>query len=104
MLVIGKKTRKDHPQVMNACIRLYADAANARTKLDNGFDLTDYDRRCLDFAREYSRSLLAIDVNIEIEKMLDTAWSLFGAHFTKEEVAIKQEFVDKHWPKIAEKA
>ncbi|MEI6386588.1 MAG: V-type ATP synthase subunit B [Spirochaetota bacterium] len=104
MLVIGKKTRKDHPQVMNACIRLYADAANARTKLDNGFDLTDYDRRCLDFAKEYSRSLLAIDVNIEIEKMLDTAWSLFGAHFTKEEVAIKQEFVDKHWPKTAEKA
>ncbi|MFZ4615985.1 MAG: V-type ATP synthase subunit B, partial [Rectinemataceae bacterium] len=75
MLVIGKKTRKDHPQVMNACIRLYADAANARTKLDNGFDLPDYDRRCLDFAKEYSRSLLAIDVNIEIEKMLDTAWS-----------------------------
>ena len=38
-LVIGKKTRKDHPQVMNAAIRLYADAANARTKLENGFDL-----------------------------------------------------------------
>ena len=41
-LVIGKKTRADHPQVMNACIRLYADAANARTKLENGFDLTNY--------------------------------------------------------------
>ena len=39
-LVIGKKTRKDHPQVMNAAIRLYADAANARTKMENGFDLT----------------------------------------------------------------
>jgi V/A-type H+-transporting ATPase subunit B len=48
-LVIGKKTRKDHPQVMNAAIRLYADAANARTKLENGFDLTDYDKRTLDF-------------------------------------------------------
>ena len=47
-LVIGKKTRKDHPQVMNAAIRLYADAANARTKMENGFDLTDYDRRTLD--------------------------------------------------------
>jgi vacuolar-type H+-ATPase subunit B/Vma2 len=31
--VIGKKTREDHPQVMNACVRLYADAANAKTKL-----------------------------------------------------------------------
>ncbi|MEG0033504.1 MAG: V-type ATP synthase subunit B, partial [Mucinivorans sp.] len=31
-LVIGKKTREDHPQVMNAAVRLYADAASARTK------------------------------------------------------------------------
>ena len=76
-LVIGKKTRKDHPQVMNAAIRLYADAANARTKLENGFDLTDYDKRTLDFARDYSNELLAIDVNIGITQMLDTAWALF---------------------------
>ena len=75
-LVIGKKTRKDHPQVMNAAIRLYADAANARTKLENGFDLTDYDKRTLDFARDYSNELLAIDVNIGITQMLDTAWAL----------------------------
>ena len=74
-LVIGKKTRKDHPQVMNAAIRLYADAANARTKLENGFDLTDYDKRTLDFARDYSNELLAIDVNIGITQMLDTACS-----------------------------
>ena len=33
-LVSGKKTRKDHPQVMNAAVRLYADAANAKTKID----------------------------------------------------------------------
>ncbi len=96
-LVIGKKTRADHPQVMNACIRLYADAANARTKLENGFDLTDYDNRVLDFAKEYSNDLLAIDVDLKIEQMLDTAWNLFGKYFTKSEVSIKKEFMDKHW-------
>ena len=96
-LVIGKKTRADHPQVMNACIRLYADAANAKTKLENGFDLTDYDNRVLDFAKEYSNDLLAIDVDLKIEQMLDTAWNLFGKHFTKSEVAIKKEFMDKYW-------
>lgn len=78
-LVIGKKTRKDHPQVMNAAIRLYADAANARTKMENGFDLTDYDRRTLDFAKDYSNNLLAIDVNISTDQMLDTAW-VFSAN------------------------
>ncbi len=94
-LVIGKKTRKDHPQVMNAAIRLYADAANARTKLENGFDLTDYDRRTLDFARDYSNDLLAIDVNISITEMLDTAWKLFRKYFTRSELGIKKEIVDE---------
>jgi V/A-type H+-transporting ATPase subunit B len=96
-LVIGKQTRADHPQVMNAAVRLYADAANAKTKLENGFDLTAYDERTMSFAREYSKELLAIDVNIDTTQMLDTAWILFGRHFTKAEVGIKQEFVDLYW-------
>ncbi|MBQ4368447.1 MAG: V-type ATP synthase subunit B, partial [Candidatus Methanomethylophilus sp.] len=44
-LVQGKKTREDHSQVMNAGVRLYADAQNAKTKMENGFDLSDYDLR-----------------------------------------------------------
>ncbi len=82
---------------MNACVRLYADAANAKTKLENGFDLSDYDERALKFARDYSRKLLAIDINIEITEMLDTAWELFSEYFTKEEVAIKAELIEKYW-------
>lgn len=101
-LVIGKKTREDHPQVMNASVRLYADAANAQTKQENGFDLTDYDQRALAFAREYSRNLLSIDANIDTTEMLDTAWSLFAEHFTPAEVNIRQEFVDKYWPNSAQ--
>lgn len=97
-LVIGKKTRADHPQVMNAAIRLYADAANARTKLENGFDLTNYDERTLQFAREYANALLAIDVNIDTTAMLDTAWHLFARYFSEAEVGIKQTFVDQYWP------
>ncbi len=94
-LVIGKKTRKDHPQVMNAAIRLYADAANARTKLENGFDLTDYDKRTLEFAKDYSNELLAIDVNISVTQMLDSAWALFRKYFNRSELGIKQEIVDE---------
>jgi len=96
-LVIGKKTRKDHPQVMNAAIRLFADAASAKTKLENGFDLTDYDKRTLQFAKEYSHDLLAIDVNVEIDVMLDTGWRLFGKYFTRDEVGIKKELMDQYW-------
>lgn len=96
-LVIGKKTREDHGQVMNTAIRLYADAANAKTKLENGFDLSDYDNRCLDFAKAYSVNLLSIDVNINTIDMLDVAWGLFSKYFTKSEVGIKESIMDKYW-------
>ena len=99
-LVIGKKTREDHPQVMNAAVRLLSDAAGAQTKMENGFDLTDYDERTLRFAADYSRELLAIDVNVDIEGMLDTAWGLFGKYFRPAEVNIKQQLVDKYWPEV----
>ena len=98
-LVTGKKTREDHPQVMNAAVRLYADAANAKTKMENGFDLTDYDNRTLSFAKDYSEKLLAIDVNLDTTEMLDVAWGLFGEYFKPAEVNIKQELVDKYWKK-----
>lgn len=95
-LVIGKKTREDHPQVMNTAVRLYSDSANARTKLENGFDLNDYDKRCLSYAKEYSEKLLAIDVNVGIDDMLNTSWELFARHFKMEELAIRQDLVDKY--------
>ncbi len=95
-LVIGKKTREDHPQVMNTAIRLYADAANAKTKIENGFDLTDYDKRTMNFAKEYSEKLLAIDINIEIETMIDTGWELFNKYFSVAEIGIKSEIVEKY--------
>jgi len=82
---------------MNAAVRLYADAANAKTKRDNGFDLTEYDERAIKFSSEYSDKLLAIDVNIEVDEMLDTAWALFGKFFSQSEVGIKKSVMDKYW-------
>lgn len=96
-LVQGKKTREDHSQVMNASVRLYADAQNAKTKLENGFDLSDYDKRCLEYAKEYAIRLLSIDVNIKIDEMLNTAWGLFAKYFSKAEIGIKQVLIDKYW-------
>jgi V/A-type H+-transporting ATPase subunit B len=51
----------------------------------------------LKYAKEYSNELLAIDVNVEIETMLNTTWRLFSTHFTKDEVGIKQELTEKYW-------
>jgi V/A-type H+-transporting ATPase subunit B len=67
--------------------------------LENGFDLTDYDNRTLAFAKDYSRDILAIDVNVNTTEMLDITWRLFAKYFTSEEVNIKQELATKYWPK-----
>lgn len=96
-LVQGKKTREDHSAIMNTCVRLFSDANEAKTKKENGFDLTDYDERCIDYAKDYSMNLLAIDVNISIEEMLDTAWGLLAKYFDRNEVGIKENLMDKYW-------
>ncbi len=97
--VMGKRTRADHPKVMEASVRLNSDAVNAKTKMENGFDLSDYDERTLKFARDYAEQILAIDVNISTDQMLDTTWALFQKHFTRDEVAIKDEFMQLYWKK-----
>ncbi len=43
---------------MNAAVRLYADAANAKTKMENGFDLTNYDERTLAFCEGLFQSVV----------------------------------------------
>ncbi len=97
-LVIGDQTREDHPQIMNTSIRLYADAVNARTKQENGFDLTEYDERTLRFSKEYKEKLLAVDVNLTVDEMLDEGWKLLSEHFSKSEVGIREELTEKYWP------
>jgi V/A-type H+-transporting ATPase subunit B len=99
--LLAKRPAKTILRLMNAAGRLFADAANAKTKLENGFDLSDYDERCLDFAKEYSSQILAIDVNIDTTEMLDTTWKILAAHFRVEESNIKQDLVNKYMPKVS---
>ena len=96
-MVIGKQTREDHLQIMNACIRLYADAAETRIKKENGFELTDYDIRTLAYARDYTAELLSIDVQMDMDEMLNKAWQLISKHFQPDETGIRQELVDRYW-------
>ncbi|MFN4083496.1 MAG: V-type ATP synthase subunit B [Bacteroidia bacterium] len=100
-LVIAKKTREDHAQVLNASVRLYADAAEALTKLENGFDLSEYDKRAINFAKDYAANILGIDVRKSVNDALDKIWELIAENFTPEETGIKKQLLDKYWPKYA---
>ena len=69
--------------------------AQIKAEIEN----TDYDKRTLAFAKEYSDKLLAIDVNLNTTEMLDVTWGLFAKYFKPEEVNIRQELVDTYWKK-----
>ena len=48
------------------------------------------------YAAEYSERLLAIDINIKIDEMLETGWELMGKYFSKAEVGVKESLVEKY--------
>ena len=55
--------------------------------------------RAIRFSRDYASKILAIDVDIKPDEMLDVTWELFQKHFTRDEVAIKDEFMNLYWKK-----
>ncbi|MEI3555101.1 MAG: hypothetical protein V8Q54_11255 [Alistipes senegalensis] len=95
-LVIGKKTREDHPQVMNACVRLYADAANAKTQLGERF-------RPLGLRRTHAEIRLrllgetACDQYQHRDRDAQHGVEPFAKYFSKEEVGHKEELIKKYW-------
>jgi len=97
--VIGKTTREDHPQVMNAMIRLYAGAVDAEQKRAMAFDLSDYDHRLLRFGALFRRRFMAVEAQMSLEAGLDLAWATMGACFSPAEIQIKPALMAKHLPK-----
>ena len=42
-------------------------------------------------------NFLAVDINISMDKMLDTGWLLMKKYFEKYELGIKEELTNKYW-------
>lgn len=96
-LVIGKVTRKDHGDLANALIRLYADSKKAKERLSMGFKLSQWDKKLLKYSDLFEKELMSLEVNISLEEALDQGWKILKAIFSKEEVGIKQQVLDKYW-------
>ncbi len=97
--VIGKVTREDHGDVANSTIRLYADSKKARERESMGFRLSKWDQKLLRFSFLFEERLMNLSVNIPLEKALDTCWETLAECFEREEVGMKQELVEKYWPR-----
>ncbi|WP_213357569.1 V-type ATP synthase subunit B [Chlamydiifrater phoenicopteri] len=98
-LVIGKATREDHGDLANTLIRLYADSRKAVERMSMGFKLSKWDQKLLSFSEQFESRLMDLNVNISLEKALDIGWQILRNSFYPEETGIKQQLIDKFWPK-----
>jgi V/A-type H+-transporting ATPase subunit B len=64
-----------------------------------GFKLSRWDEKLLEYSFLFENRMMNLEVNIPIEEALDLGWKTLAECFDKHEVGIKQEFIDKYWPK-----
>jgi len=95
--VIGKVTREDHAQLVNAMIRLYSGACQAEQKQAMAFDLSPFDLRLLKFGGLFRRRFMDINVSMALEQGLDSGWKTLAECFSPEELVIKQSLIDKYF-------
>jgi V/A-type H+-transporting ATPase subunit B len=96
--VVGSATRDDHGPLMNAMIRLYAQAEEAERKQAMAFDLSDWDRRLLRFGALFRERFMALDLAMPLEAALDAGWATLAECFRREELPIRRAIVERHWP------
>ena len=96
--VIGKVTREDHSQIMNAMIRFYSGARDAEQKQAMAFELSPFDYKLLKFGRLFRDRFMKIEVAQPLEDALDLCWSTLAECFEPHELLMKQSFVDKYFP------
>jgi len=97
--VIGKVTREDHGQIMNTMIRFYSGARDAQQKQAMAFDLSEYDHDLLKFGTLFRERFMDIDVSLPLEDALDLCWKTLAECFRPEQLLMKQELIDKYFPK-----
>ena len=96
-VVGGKSSREDHSALMNALVRLYAEALKARELYSMGFRLSQWDEKLLKYGGLFEKELMDLNVNIPLFEALDLGWKILGSCFNPEEVGIKQDLVERYW-------
>ena len=100
-LVIGKVTREDHGELANGMIRLYAESKKARERQSMGFKLSRWDEKLLHYSHLFEDRMMNLQVNYTLEEALDLGWQTLAECFEKNEIGLKQAFIQKYWPQEA---
>jgi V/A-type H+-transporting ATPase subunit B len=97
--VIGKVTREDHSQIMNTMIRFYSEARDAEQKQAMAFDLSEFDHQLLKFGSLFRDRFMKVEVSMPLEAALDLCWQTLAECFTAEQLLMRQNLIDKYFPK-----
>ena len=97
--VIGHVTREDHGTVANAQIRLYAESKKAKERQSMGFRLSRWDQKLIHYSNLFEERMMDLEVNIPVIEALDLGWQTLKDCFEPQEVGIKEELLNRYWPK-----
>jgi len=100
---VNKDTREDHRALMDGMIKLYAAYKESMEKKSMGFRMSDWDTKLLKYGEIFEKELMALSVNIPLEKALDKGWEIFAECFMPEETGMRTELLKKFWPGREEK-
>ncbi len=96
---VNKDTREDHRALMDGMIKLYSAYKESLEKKSMGFRMSDWDNKLLKYGAMFEEQLMALSVNIPLEKALDKGWEILSKCFSKEETGLRTELLNKFWPK-----
>ncbi|MCD4780219.1 MAG: V-type ATP synthase subunit B [Candidatus Omnitrophica bacterium] len=95
---VNGKTRSDHRAIMDRMIQLFADYREALEKRSMGFEMSSWDNKLLEYGRRFETELMALSVNIPLEKALDRGWQILSDIFDSTEIGMKESLVKEYWP------
>jgi V/A-type H+-transporting ATPase subunit B len=65
------------------------------------FELSPFDRKLLKFAKLFRDRFMDIRANLPVIEALDLCWQTLAECFEPQELLMKQNLVDKYFPKRA---
>jgi len=95
--LVNSKTRDDHQAIMNACIQLYAQCEESREKREMGFELSEWDKKLLNYGVLFEDEIMDLTLNMELFDALDKCWEILAECFEPEETRIRDSIIQKHW-------
>jgi vacuolar-type H+-ATPase subunit B/Vma2 len=90
---------EDHGQIMNTMIRFYSGAVEAQKKQAMAFELSPFDDKLLKFGRLFRERFMDIRASLPVIEALDLCWLTLSECFEPKELLMKQNLIDKYYPK-----